>query len=115
MLDAHPAASRSGSTGPAPGHRVLARLLWQWLAVGVLLTLLFPAARGHSALLGPVAFWLLGVPLTSLFVFYRHALAAALLGVLVSTPGRRRARRVALPAPRAVFTARSAPARRRAA
>lgn len=115
MSHAHPAAIRSGSIQPTVGHRVVARLLWQWLAVGVLLTLLFPAARGSSALLGPMSFWLLGVPLTSLLVFHRHALAAAWLGVLVSTPGRRRARRVALPAPRAVFTARSAPARRRAA
>ena len=64
-------------------HRVFARLLWQWLAVGVLLTLLFPAARGTSAVVGPLAFWLLGAPLTSLVVFHRHALAAARLGVLV--------------------------------
>ena len=115
MFNARLAAIRSCSTAAAPGHRVLARLLWQWLAVGLLLTLLFPAARGSSALLGPLAFWLLGVPLTSLLVFHRHALAAAWLGVLVSTPGRRRARRVALSAPRAVFNARSAPARRCAA
>jgi len=108
-------AKRPGPADQASGRRVVARLLWQWLAVGVLLTLLFPAARGSSALVGPMTFWLLGVPLTSLLVFHRHALAAAWLGVLVSTPGRRRARRVALPAPRAVFTARSAPARRRAA
>ncbi len=115
MTRIHTAAVRPAATDEAPGHRVIARLLWQWLAVGVLLTLLFPAARGSSALLGPMSFWLLGVPLTSLVVFHRHALAAAWLGVLVSTPGRRRARRVALPAPRAVFSARSAPARRRAA
>ena len=115
MFNARLAAIRSCSTAAAPGHRVLARLLWQWLAVGLLLTLLFPAARGSSALVGPMSFWLLGVPLTSLLVFHRHALAAAWLGVLVSTPGRRRARRVALSAPRAVFNARSAPARRCAA
>jgi hypothetical protein len=106
---------RSGSTHAAPAQRVVARLLWQWLTVGVLLTLLFPAARGSSTLLGPMFFWLLGVPSISLIVFHRHALAAAWLGVLVSTPGRRRARRVSLPAPRPAFTARSAPARRRAA
>lgn len=94
---------------------VLNRLLWQWLAVGVLLMLLFPAARGTSELVGPLGFWLLAAPLASLIVFHRHALAAAWLGVLVSTPGRRRARRVALPAPRPSFSARSAPARRRAA
>ena len=115
MSHAQFAAIRSGSAARVPGHRIIARLLWQWLAVGVLLTLLFPAARGSSELVGPVTFWLLGVPLTSLLVFHRHALAAAWLGVLVSTPGRRRARRVALPAPRPAFTARSAPARRRAA
>lgn len=115
MFPVQTADTRPGSTDQGPSHRVVARLLWQWLAVGLLLTLLFPAARGSSALLGPMSFWLLGVPLTSLLVFHRHALAAAWLGVLVSTPGRRRARRVALPAPRAVFSARSAPARRRAA
>ena len=115
MTRIHAAAIRPASIDEAPGHRVAARLLLQWLAVGVLLTLLFPAARGSSALVGPMPFWLLGVPLTSLLVFHRHALAAAWLGVLVSTPGRRRARRVSLPAPRPTFSARSAPARRRAA
>lgn len=99
----------------APTHPVAARLLWQWLCVGVLLMLFFPAARGTSELIGPLSFWLLGAPLASLIMFHRQALAAAWLGVLVSTPGRRRARRPGLPAPRAVFTARSAPARRRAA
>jgi len=93
----------------------LNRILWQWLCVGLLLTVLFPAARGNSELIGPLYFWLLGAPLASLLVFHRHALAAAWLGVLVSTPGRRRARRVALPAPRPAFSARSAPARKRAA
>lgn len=57
-------------------HRVFARLLWQWLAVGALLTLLFPAARGTSAAVGPLAFWLLGAPLTGLVVFHRRALGA---------------------------------------
>ena len=99
----------------ASNHPMAARLLWQWLCVGTLLTLLFPAARGNSDLIGPLSFWLLGAPVASLIVFHRQALAAAWLGVLVATPGRRRARRPGLPAPRAAFTARSVPARRRAA
>ena len=55
----------------------LNRLLWQWLCLGLLLTLLFPAARASSELIGPLNFWLLGAPLASLVVFHRHALAPA--------------------------------------
>lgn len=115
MLRSRIAANPSRSACAASNHPVVTRLIWQWLCVGVLLTLLFPAARATSELLGPLNFWLLGAPLASLIVFHRHALAAAWLGVLVSMPGRRRARRPSLPAPRTPFSARSAPARRRAA
>ena len=115
MSHPRPVVTSSNSRSLSGSHPVVARLLWQWLCVGVLLTLLFPVARGNSVWVGPLAFWLLGAPLTGLIVFHRHALAAAWLGVLVSTPGRRRARRVSLPAPRPTFSARSAPARRRAA
>ena len=75
MTRIHAAAIRPASIDEAPGHRVAARLLLQWLAVGVLLTLLFPAARASSELIGPLNFWLLGAPLASLAVFHRHALA----------------------------------------
>lgn len=70
----------------------LARALWQWLAVGALLLLALPAARGDSAWFGPVSFWLLGAPLASLLTLYRQVLAAAWRGVLVPAPRRRRSR-----------------------
>jgi hypothetical protein len=85
-------ASVASSQRPAPAYAAypqLARLLWQWLAVGVLLLLVFPVARGQSHWFGPGAFWLLGAPLTSLLVFYRHAVATAWRGILVPAPGRR--------------------------
>ena len=115
MSNPRPAALPSTFRSMAPRHPVVARLLWQWLCVGALMTLLFPVARGTSELIGPLNLWLIGAPLASLFVFHRHALAVAWLGVLVSTPGRRRARRACVPAPRPAFSARSALARRRAA
>ena len=70
-------------------HPRLARALWQWLALGVLLLLVFPAARGPSLWFGPGAFWLLGAPLASLLMLYRHALAAVWRGILAPAPRRR--------------------------
>jgi hypothetical protein len=54
----------------------LARALVQCLLVGVALCLLFPAARGHSTLLGWMPLWLIGAPAISLLVLRRHALFA---------------------------------------
>lgn len=69
----------------------LARTLWQWLALGVAVMLLVPAARGPAYLLGNLPFWLLLAPGTGLIVLYRHALASAWRRVLVPAPrGRRR-------------------------
>ncbi|MBB5014784.1 hypothetical protein [Rehaibacterium terrae] len=77
----------------APDPR-LARALWQWLALGALLLVLFPAARGYSAAVGWLPFWLLVAPGVSLCVLYRHRLrdrlAAARSRFLV--PGSRRRR-----------------------
>ena len=70
----------------APDPR-LVRTLWQWLALGALLLLVVPAARGHSLWFGPGAFWLLAAPLTSLLMLYRHAVAAAWRGILVPARG----------------------------
>jgi len=79
------------SAAPVPPP-VLARSLWQWLAVGALLVLCLPAARGESAWIGPWPFWLVGAPLVSLLVLYRQAVVAAWRSVLVPTPRRRRPR-----------------------
>lgn len=54
----------------------LSRLLWQWLFTGLALIALFPAARGNSALIGWLPFWLCLAPVGSLAVLYRHALAS---------------------------------------
>lgn len=70
-------------------YPALARALWQWLAVGGLLALLFPALRSQGPWIGPGILWLVAAPLSSLLVFHRHAIAAALSGVLVPTRRRR--------------------------
>jgi len=70
-------------------YPTLARALWQWLALGVLLVLLFPAIRGQGAWIGSGILWLVAAPLSSLLVFHRHAIAAAWRGVLVPAPRRR--------------------------
>ena len=83
----------------------LERTLWQWLAVAALLVVAFPAARGHSLWFGPAAFWLLGAPIASLSMFYRHELAAAWRGILLgafvasAAPRRRRPMTFVLPGP----------------
>jgi len=77
---------------PAPSRPdpILARTLWQWLALGLVAMLLVPAARGPVYLLGNMPFWLLLAPGTGLVILYRHALAAAWRRVLVPAPRRRR-------------------------
>lgn len=50
---------------------VLVRLLWQWLALGAMALLVFPAARGDAAWLGWLPFWLLVAPATGLAVLHR--------------------------------------------
>ncbi len=70
-------------------YPTLARALWQWLALGVLLVLVFPALRSQGPWIGPGIFWLVAAPLSSLLVFHRHAIAAAWRGLLVPAPRRR--------------------------
>ena len=67
------AASRPDATRLA-----IQRLLWQWLAVGALLWLLFPALRGPSPWLGHGALWLIGLPASALLAFHRDALTTLL-------------------------------------
>ena len=75
---------------PSRPDPILARTLWQWLALGAVAMLLVPAARGPVHLLGNLPFWLLLAPGTGLLVLYRHALASAWRRVLVPAPRRRR-------------------------
>lgn len=96
MATAHFAPTSRAPLSTAELYPVLARALWQWLALGVLLVLLFPALRGPGPWIGPGIFWLAAAPLSSLLVFHRHAIAAALRGVLV--PVRRRRDSVRQPA-----------------
>jgi len=65
------AASRPDST-----RLVVNRLLWQWLAIGALLYLLFPSLRGPSPILGHGALWLLGLPASALIAFHREAVTS---------------------------------------
>ena len=70
-------------------HPRLGRLLWQWLALGLLMLVLLPVTRGQHAWLGSGLFWLLLAPISSLLAFHRHAIAAAWRGMLVPGPRRR--------------------------
>lgn len=115
MFIAHLAAtSRQPQPTSAP-YPPLARALWQCLALGVLLLLALPAARGYSLWFGPGVFWLLAAPLASLLMFYRHAVAAAWRGILVPVPRRRRPRGATRQARRLGFGASVARTRQRAA
>lgn len=82
---------------PASPDPRLARALWQWFVLGLLLVILFPAARGYSDAIGWLPFWLLAAPASALCVLHRHHfsdwLAAARSRILVPGPRRRRHRR----------------------
>jgi hypothetical protein len=94
-----PPASR---TAAAAVDLRIARTLWQWLALGALAVVLLPPARGDSALLGALPFWLLVVPSIGLATLYRHVLAAAWRARLVRATPRRRRRVAAVRAARPV-------------
>lgn len=84
-----------------PVHPVLARLLWQWLASGLLA--LAVLAMFQVAVPATLAFWLLAAPAASLLTLHRHVLATAWRARLVrATPRRRPQKRsqVRNPAPR---------------
>ncbi len=66
-------APRARPVTVAPDPR-LRRALWQALWFGTVLVLLFPAARGHSAWLGWMPLWLLGMPLSALWALHRFRL-----------------------------------------
>lgn len=75
-----------------PHFPVLTRLLWQALVLGVLVVAVLPAARGDSALLGALPFWLLAAPAAALLTLHRRFLAAAWRAHLVRATPRRRQR-----------------------
>lgn len=61
-------AARVAARAPDPRlDRALRRVLW----IGATLVLLLPAARGHSAWLGWMPLWLLGMPATALWALHR--------------------------------------------
>ena len=110
MFLAHRNALVAGFKQDLRSHPHLARLLWQWLALGVLVLAAFPEARGASAWLGSGLFWWIVAPFAALASFHRNALAAARRGFLVLAPGRRRLRGPRLQARRVRPIARSAQA-----
>lgn len=82
----------------------LARALARLACLGLLLVMAWPAARGHSAWLGWLPLWLLGMPLSALWALHRFPLprlrpADPRLPVSRrGRPGRPQARRLRLPA-----------------
>ncbi|WP_449446866.1 hypothetical protein [Thermomonas brevis] len=68
-------------------HRDLDSCLRQLVILGALAVLLVPAARGHSALLGWLPLWLLGMPLAAWWSLRRFPLPT----VALRLPRRRRA------------------------
>ncbi|MDP1698925.1 MAG: hypothetical protein Q8L45_14260 [Xanthomonadaceae bacterium] len=56
----------------------LARIAWQWLALGLLLYAAFPAARGYNVAIGWLWYWLIAAPLVALCAMYRQRLWSAL-------------------------------------
>ena len=54
---------------------ILSRCLWQWLAIGVLLSILLPV--GPSPWIGPLWLWGVAAPAVSLLTLHRDTLAAA--------------------------------------
>ena len=65
-------ASRSQATAPIDPR--LERALRRIVLFGLLAVMLFPAARGSSALLGWLPLWLLAMPLSAWWALHRFAL-----------------------------------------
>lgn len=66
---------------PAHPNRIdprLARIGWQWLALGLLLYAAFPAARGYNVAIGWLWYWLIAAPLVALCAVYRQRMWSAL-------------------------------------
>jgi hypothetical protein len=63
----------SSHESPQPDPR-LDRMMRRIVLVGALLVLALPVARGHSAWLGALPLWLLGMPLVGWWALHRFAL-----------------------------------------
>ena len=71
----------------------LTRTLWQWLALGALALLAWPAARGHTEWLGWAPYWAVVAPAIGLVVAYRERLFSRTVAVdAPATAHRRRVR-----------------------
>jgi len=55
-----------------PLNPLLTRLCWQWLALGVLLSVAIPSARGYSTAIGWLWYWLIAAPLLAQCTLHRH-------------------------------------------
>jgi hypothetical protein len=95
-----PIDNQLSSANPDPR---LNRILSQWLTVGALSLVLFPAARGDGLWLGWLPFWAVIAPLVSLLVLHRGVLASAWRAMAVSAPHRQRLPRTGLRTRRAGF------------
>ena len=80
------------SPSAAPVDPRLARTLWQWLALGALAVLAWPAARGQTAWLGWAPYCAVVAPALALVVAYRHRLFTSDVVAIPATAHRRRAR-----------------------
>jgi hypothetical protein len=80
------------SPSAAPVDPRLARTLWQWLALGALAVLAWPAARGQTAWLGWAPYWAVVAPTLALVVAYRHRLFTSDAVAIPATAHRRRVR-----------------------
>ncbi|MCW4456511.1 hypothetical protein OK348_17160 [Flavobacterium sp. MXW15] len=74
------ASARRPLETASPDPRVL-RCVRQVALAGLALVLVWPAARGHSAWLGWLPLWLLGMPMVAWWSLYRFRLPRALLAV----------------------------------
>jgi hypothetical protein len=73
------------SPSTAPVDPRLARTLWQWLALGMLAVIAWPAARGQTAWLGWAPYWAVVAPAIALAVAYRHRWLAKAEGAVIAT------------------------------
>jgi hypothetical protein len=110
------AAAHAGKVAPAPAACPDPRIdeaLKLLLAVGAVLVLLLPAARGSVASIGWLPMWLLGMPLVALWALRGFALPS---GCRASVPVHERPRRArSVPQARRRARPATAPVRARAA
>ncbi len=77
------------STAHLPDRR-LRIALWRALWLGAFAVIALPAARGHSAWLGWLPLWLVGMPACALWALHRFRLPRLPLPARATRTGRRR-------------------------